>query len=383
MDYAFAPGLSDYEDLLRGLFNLRPNTTLVSNSGLTSIADFLNELKSQSFKADNLVVGGHANDDRWAVRFDSVTPVPKGSSGIDYEMLQAVQSAKTINIPAGIRTNGIKFHIKGCEIGSKTAQPFLDLLKKALDNPQQITAPKFLHALSPDPHDAHTDKMRGVFEYMKYDFTVYSPTPVANTPTLVQMFQDQHFQTGVETGGTPVEVPADNWKRWVLYGLNLAPVNSHEVVFDSYSRIDPPITSGGVKLTHLKADASCMAVVERLPGVLIPLNGTPIPGDKPGQLALAKSRLKLSATMAHDHPFPSYVRYGFKDFESMWNGMDWTVDPQGGDLLLSGQHYAYKVRIPVTKAGSDKLIFNFYPKTGTPTINFVEDNAKFELFGTV
>ncbi len=57
--------------------------------------------------------------------------------------------------------------------------------------------------------------------------------------------------------------------------------------------------------------------------------------------------------------------------------------PPCTDLFLSGQHYAYKVRIPVTKTGSDKLIFNYYPKTGTPTINFVEDNAQFELFGTV
>jgi len=136
MDYAFVPGRSDYEDLLRSVAKARPNTTLLTGS--TTIAGFLNDLKSQSLKADNLVVGGHANDMSWVVPFDSVTPVPAGSSGADYEMLQAVDTAKTINIPPEIQTNGIKFHIKGCEIGSKTAQPFLDLLKKALGNPQQI-----------------------------------------------------------------------------------------------------------------------------------------------------------------------------------------------------------------------------------------------------
>ena len=116
-------------------------------------------------------------------------------------------------------------------------------MKKALSNPQQITAPKFLHALSPDAN-------RGVFEFMQYDFIVYSKTYAANTPTLVTMFQDQHFETAVEVGGTPVEVPPDNWKRWVRYGLNLAPADSHEVKFDVYTTLDPPITSGGVKLTH-------------------------------------------------------------------------------------------------------------------------------------
>jgi hypothetical protein len=311
----------------------------------------------------------------WVVHFDSVTPVPTGSSGTDYEMLQAVDNAKTINIPPDIRTNGIKFHIKGCEIGSKTAEPFLALLKKALGNPQQITAPKFLHGLAPDAD-------RGVFEYMLYDFIVYNKTPVENTPTLVQMFQQKHFQTGVEAGGTPVDIPPDNWKRWVKYGLNLAPADAHEVKFDFYTTLDPPITSGGVKLTHMSArDAHCRAVVEGF-AVPIPLNGNPIPRDVPGRLALAKSRLILSATM-HDHPFPTYVRFGFNDFDSMWDGFDWTVSVPGNDLFLSGQHYAYKVRIPVTKAGSDKLIFNYYPTTGKPTINFVEDNAKFELFGKV
>ena len=205
MDYAFVPGQSDYEDLLRSVAKTRPSTTLLSGS--TTIAGFLNDLKSQSLKANNLVVGGHANDMSWVVPFDSVTHVPTGSSGTDYEMLQAIDSAKTINIPPDIRTNGIKFHIKGCEIGSKTAEPFLALLKKALGNPQQITAPKFLHGLAPDAD-------RGVFEYMLYDFIVYNKTPVENTPTLVQMFQQKQFQTGVEAGGTPVDIPPDNWKRW-------------------------------------------------------------------------------------------------------------------------------------------------------------------------
>lgn len=373
MDYAFVPGQSDYEDLLRSVAKARPTTTLLGGS--TTIAGFLNDLKSQSLKADNLVVGGHANDMSWVVSFDSATPVPTGSSGTDYEMLQAVDTAKTINIPPDIRTNGIKFHIKGCEIGSKTAEPFLALLKKALGNPQQITAPKFLHGLAPDAD-------RGVFEYMLYDFIVYNKTPVENTPTLVQMFQQKQFQTGVEAGGTPVDIPPENWKRWVKYGLNLAPADAHEVKFDVYTTLDPPIISGGVKLTHMSArDAHCRAVVEGF-AVPIPLNGNPIPPDQPGRLALAKSRLILSPTM-HDHPFPTYVRFGFNDFDSMWNGFDWTVSVQGNDLFLSGQHYAYKVRIPVTKAGSNKLIFNYYPKTGKPTINFVEDNAKFELFGTV
>ena len=79
MDYAFVPGVSLYENLLRSVVQARPNTTLLS--GPTTIADFLNLLKSQSLKADNLVVGGHANDMGWVVSFDSLTSVLQGSSG--------------------------------------------------------------------------------------------------------------------------------------------------------------------------------------------------------------------------------------------------------------------------------------------------------------
>jgi hypothetical protein len=87
MDYAFVPGLSPYENLLRSVVQTRPNTTRLS--GPDTIAGFLNELKSQSLKADNLVLGGHANDTSWVVDFDSVTPVPQRPSGTDYVVLQA------------------------------------------------------------------------------------------------------------------------------------------------------------------------------------------------------------------------------------------------------------------------------------------------------
>jgi len=378
VDYAFVPGVTLYEKRLQRLLDARPNTTLITKYGLTSVAGFLGELKSQSVKAGNLVVGGHANDDRWAIDFDSVTKPPLGSTGNDYEMLKEVEKAKTMYIPSEIRSDGIKFHVKGCEIGSVRAQPFLTLLKSALDNPQQVTAPQYLHALA-------SDADRGVFEYMQYDFVVVSKTPVQDTPTLVQEFQNQHFKTGVEVGGTEVEIPPENWKKWIKYGLNLAPASRDEVAFDIYTTLDPPIMSGGVKLTHLSTDsASCVTAVEGLAAVPIPMNGNPIPDGDAARLAFAKSRLPLSGPM-QDPKFPMYVRFGFNDFESFWNGLEWSVTvPDSKDkLLLSGQHYVYHVRIPITKAGGDKLIFNYYPKTGKPRINFTEDKTKFVLFGAV
>jgi len=373
LDYAFVPGLTDYELLLRRVMQARPKTTLIAKFGLTSIAGFLQELSSQSVKADDLVVGAHASDNTWAIPFDSTTPRPTGSNGKDYEILEAVKLKGTIHIPASVRSASTKFHVKGCDIGSDRAQPFVTLLKEALDNPQQVTAPKYLHTLAP-----HAD--RGVFEYMQYEFIVMSKTYIENTPALVESFQKQGFTTGVEAGKPTVPIPDDNWKKWVKYGLNLAPWDSDEVVFTVETKIDPPITSGKVKLTYLFKNASCTSRLETF-GINAPMGSTPIPKDDATRLALAKDRLRAMPTMQSSHPFATYVRLGFQDFDSFFDGLDWTVVVQGTDLVITGQHYVYSVRIPITKAADNKLIFNYYPLAGKPAINFAEDNAVFVLFG--
>ena len=61
MDYAFAPGTSPYEGYLRSMLQHRTSTTLISNKGLTSIADFLGQLVTQTVTgAGDLVPGSHA-----------------------------------------------------------------------------------------------------------------------------------------------------------------------------------------------------------------------------------------------------------------------------------------------------------------------------------
>ncbi len=177
MDYAFVPGVTGYENLLKRAMKSRTNTTLIDKAGIATIADFLQSLVTNSQQAENLVLGGHANDEAFAMAFDSTTPTPSLSNGRDFEMLQAIDAAGTIHIPPAVRTSTTNCYVKGCNIGADSAQPFLKLFKKCLDNPQQLNGPKFFH-------DLKDDSGNGVLEYMLVEYTVMSSTSFSTTADL-------------------------------------------------------------------------------------------------------------------------------------------------------------------------------------------------------
>src|SRR5665213_143646 len=152
MDYAFAPGTTAQDGRLRRMFTARTNTQLISKAGVATLADFLSELQTQGFTAGDLVAGSHASDEGFLfLRLDSTTQPPASGSTkfepVDYEMLEAVDTSKTINIPASVKGTDTSFHFKGCAIGSDDSLPFLTLLKHALDTPGNVTAPKYFHGL--------------------------------------------------------------------------------------------------------------------------------------------------------------------------------------------------------------------------------------------
>jgi hypothetical protein len=373
MDYAFVPGATDYELFLRQVMKTRKTkTTLIEDGGVVSIADFLKALVDKNVTAGDLLMGAHASQRTFAMAFDTATPRPPGSIGRDYEMLEAVSAAGTIHIPNEVRTAATRCHIKGCNVGADEARPFLTLLKKALDNPAAVTAPRFLHVLKQDAD-------RGFLEYMQYEFSVIAKESIKDTDALIEEFKKSPATQGVEVAGTPTAITENQWKSWVQPALNLKPDRYDEVLFGIDTYISPP--QGKLKLIDRK-NATCSSRVEPFT-YPVPTAGRAIPPDKPGQIATMKPLLEASPTMQATHPFPIYVRMGFKDFASFFDGMSWDVTLQGPNLEFIGSHFVYTLEIPITKKGTKNLIFNYYPKSGSPTINFAEDNAAFLMFGTV
>ena len=88
-----------------------------------------------------------------------------------------------------------------------------------------------------------------------------------------------------------------------------------------------------------------------------------------------------------EQPYPYYVRYGFDHFEAFYNAFTWSVSQVTKDskpfLEYTGLIYIYRLSIPIVKKGTDQVIFNYYPNSGTPIMNFREDNATYDLFGIV
>ena len=364
VDYAFAPGTTDQDARLRLLLKARHDTTLRATG--TSIEDFLNDLNSSNLQADDLVVGSHASDEGFLFL---ALDASHNRLPVSYEDLEAVDTSGSIHIPGGVRSPGTKFHFKGCTIGSDDSLPFLTLLKNALDNPAQVTAPKFFHGL-------YELTGVGVFEFMGYNFKLLSMDGFTKTDDLVKAYQNANPNL-TRLDGT--QVPDPDIKKWVRPQLALRPAMRDKKPIPFPVKI-VPATGGQNAIADPPAE--CRSKRETY---TYDLNaGAPPAKDKAAQLAAMRASLSAEPDQQSSHAYPIYKRLHYDTFDDFFDGQNWKVTISGNDQHWVGTHFVYTLVIPVGKPGSpDELIFNYYPSTGAPTMNFLEDNAAFNLFGNV
>jgi hypothetical protein len=366
MDFAFAPGTTGFDGYLRGLLSARSNTTLITKPTVTTVETFLKELVSSSLQGGDLIGGSHASDEGFLfLALDGTTaPLP-----VNWDMLVAVDTSKTINIPAAVKSPDTKFHFKGCSIGSDDSLPFLTLLKSALDNPQSVTAPKYFYHLG-------LFSKTGIFESMSYGYRLMSKTAYATRTALIDDYKAAGFTE--ELDGTPV--PDANWSKWIKAKLALAPATKHKVQFDFPVTINP--AAGGISaIPHLEAE--CRSRREHYTYVI---NGAaPYPTTQADRETFLKTTMSGDADFQSSHLYPVYQRLHFSDFDSFFDGFSWTFTVKGSTFNAVGTHFVYTVVVPILKPGTtDELIYNFYPAGGgAPVMNFLEDNAAFDLFGIV
>ena len=366
MDFAFAPGPTAQDGRLRLMFLSRNNTALRTPSGATSIEDFLKDLDSSSLQGGDLIVGSHASDEGFLfIALDGThTSLP-----VSFEDVQAVDTSGSIHIPAGVRSPDTKFHFKGCTIGSDDSLPFLTLLKSALDNPAQVTAPKFFHGL-------YELTAVGVFEFMGHNYRLLSKDGFTKTKDLVTAYQNLTPPLA-QLDGTPVS--NDDIKKWVRPTLVLKPATRDKKPIPFPVKIVP---AAGGRSAISDPPAECRARREQY---TYDLNtGSPPPKGKAAQIAAMRTSLSAEPDMQAPptHPWPIYQRLHYDTFDDFFDGQNWTVTINGNDQHWVGTHFVYTLLIPVVKPGTtDELIYNFYPSSGAPTMNFLEDNAAFPLFG--
>ena len=356
MDHAFAPGGTPWELLMRDMLARRPNTRVSHLVGNESVMDFFKGLNRAGVVADDLIVASHATDE--GVLFLDLDAMNSGQPAT-YETLEAVESSHTIEIPPGLRKSTTRFHVKGCRIGADDCIPYLNKLKSALGNPRQVTAPRFFHGLYKGTN--------GIFEWMGHTYELVVKEAFKKRADLVTALQNKKF---TRLDGT--QVADADIDTWVPRNVALAPVATTKVAITVPVAIVP--RTGSLSAID-NIGAQCRSERSVFTYASLPKNTTAL-----------KQALQAEPVFQSTHPYPLYHRYHYKTFNEFFDGQTWVLNRPTGWV---GTHFVYTLVIPVTKpaatptAPTNELIFNFYPPSGGPTMNFLENNATYRLFGQV
>jgi hypothetical protein len=373
-DYAFVPGIGDNAlDVLRQILELRPHTAVAHDPTAVRLDSWLGALdfaiNTGLPPADSLLLGCHGDSEgELFISFDSSNPSPAR-----YETLEKVNASGSILVSGDVMNPGGSFRLLGCLIGSDECLPFLRLLKQALGQAvKTLTASRFVHSFKV------AEDGTGVFEFMKYEHRIMTKEPLSTRDKVVGTFGNADLRNDLDNSVVPLE----NWEAWIPAKnvLNLAPATSHNITFDVPSKISPK-TGGFAEIS--KGLGSWWVFADSV-HFTAHFDGT-IPADEAGQIALIPLVLANAPSFADAHPFPVYKRYHFKTRQEFIDGLKWkpTVQPDNS-VSFVGRRYRYEVLVPVFTPGTtNDLIFNYYPVSGTPVINFTESNQPFRLFGVV
>src|SRR5664279_5616978 len=347
MDYAFVPGIGDpATDVLRAVLALRANTVVDKDAGVVTVQDFLSDvaviLSAVGVPADDLIAGSHGSaEGQLQIRLDLKTPTtdPNKPPITVYEDLEAVNTSGTIRIPPEIKSPNTSFRLAGCLIGSDECLPFLQLLKQALGNPKNVSAPRYIHAFNTAPDGS------SAFEFMNYAFRTVSKEPLKSRDSVVGSFGNLPDDAIRTLDGTPVD--GDKWDQWVPVAakLKLDPTTSQELPVDFPVKVSP--ASGGMTAIY-KDLATWYSTIDSF-DFKVHITGT-IPDDDAGKIALVPQALALVNAFKDNHPYPVFKRLHFDSRQKFVDGMNWkpTVLPNN-TLQFVGRRNRYELHIPVVK----------------------------------
>lgn len=375
MDYAFAPGTTGYDNIMKDLFNHRPNTTLVNQTGITRVDQFIDHLETNAGvtrPVEDMIIASHGNDGGWLqIQFGDIDADGDGNpdSNTTYEVLEIADATNVAEIPAIVPGATSQFHIKGCKIGQNYAVPFVQKIKATLGGVVPVTAPKHFHEVW-----FRTDL--GVLEYLGYDFSVVQATAFANRAAVLAAFggagllfiDNSAIPVSYWSSRIPTKVGTGRSER--SYAVNLSPALT-------------PTNGSAINSLRLTLDASFRHDAERFTFTLSYGAGSP-----PTSAAAKKADMKTSmagvAVFGVAHPFPMYARYEYNNLDQFVDGFTWafTFDKNSHDMRCVGTRHRYTLIVPITDPANNNLFYNFYPYAGNPTPvirQLLESDARFFL----
>jgi hypothetical protein len=377
MDFAFVPGIGDPGlERLAALINRLPNTVVDLSPQPAALSDFLAVVNDVIQRlslgpAGNLLIGAHGEEEgNWYLALDRTASIPA--------VYETIEKSTSIRIPAAVMGPLSWVRLKSCLLGD--INPLLLVLKKALGNPPAVTAPRYIHA--------HLNGyLNGIWEFMLYQFVVVGPDsgkkqlPDRNAAKAAFADPSNHFQLVDKSN-----VPGQSWDSWLpaAASLNLAPATASKAKTPFIALI--PNFFGGGRPVFIAMEARLHSNLETVP--IVALESDFIPAGKDTERDALNDLLGLRPEYLDAHPYPVFKRYGHKTLADFVNGFNWTVTPQNGkiktySLQYVGTRYRYRLEVPITKPGTSELIYNFYPDSGSPTVNFSETSDPFNFFGRV
>lgn len=376
MDYAFAPGTTAYDNIMKDLFRRRPNTTLVDQATITRVDEFIDHLETDAAvtrPVGNILIASHGNDGGWMqITLADIDADGDGNpdTNTTYEVLEEADNTDVVEIPATVLGAATQFHIKGCKIGQDYAVPFVQKFKAALGGVAQVTAPKFFHEVW-----FRTDI--GVLEYLGYDFSVVRTTAFANRAAVITAFQGA-AQTFIDGSA----VPNNKWGTWLPTKVTTGR-RARSFTVDLSPSLQPNTGSAMTSL-RLTLDSGFRHDEEHFTFTVAYGAGSSPPAGAAARKTDMKTSMSGQPDFQDTHPFPIFKRYEYDTFDEFADGFNWVFNYNAAnqEMRCVGTRHRYTVIVPITDPANNNLFFNFYPFAGnaTPVVTqLLESDARFFL----
>ncbi|MET0244317.1 MAG: hypothetical protein ABW174_12645 [Flavitalea sp.] len=379
MDFAFAPGTTGYDGMLRQLYTNRSSTTLVTTGVASTIKGFIDHLKAPAvLPAVNLLVGTHGDDNAYMqAQWASGTGYSTNTYWEDLDRADTrddtqIEDAVVITRPTDASGQPIlpMFLIKGCRIA--VSQPFMDKMKLAINGASSlditVTAPRFYHYLNSVPG-------KGVFEAFEYDYKLISKTAITNKAALITALLAKNY---TDIHGTAVTLA--DYNRWIPVRISRDKDPIQPIILNS-----SPVP----RYTAFQ----CGRYRHTNPTILVfTISGGSFPAADPARITALRDILVAGAAapgtnsffqqLASTHEFPFYERYNYTDIDDMINNLTWTFTRSGSNWVATGKRHEYDVNPPIVESGNTNLIYNYYAEAGSGTsslINFTDTDTRFYI----
>ena len=362
-DYSYVPPTGDqsYDQAAQTAENVRGNTTVITSPA--SLADFLQLIDptSVAFPANDLRVLAHGDSEgEMFFSVDANTPPTT------YEDLERVNTSKKINIPPHVLKPTTNFRMASCLIGTDSCLPMLKLFKQALGNPKSLSAPRYINSY-------RIFGGKDVYHFMSYCFALVSKTLPARADIVKNFKAAGNSSNPAFQFVDGSKIPDQNWDTWVPPA---AAVNSTSFTFPF------PVFIGSAAQIF---DAEWKIYTDQYVSDPVIFVGSNPPKNETE--ALQKLQDVLSGgNLDPNHKFPVFKRHHHDTLSEFLAGLIWRANGRNGNfsaVTYVGTQVCYQLEIPVTIPGTLELIFNYFPDSGTPIINFDERNTPYKMYGVV